>query len=54
MRADRLSALEQHGMGVPEAIANELRHGSTALAAAVEGAGRFAGGAGRHGSFADL
>lgn len=54
MRRDRLSAIEQAGLDVPAAIANEFAHGSHALQAALEGAARFAGGAGRHGSFDGL
>ena len=51
LRSDRLSALEQDGMSEEEAIHNELRHGMSALASgALEGAHRFAAGAGRHGS----
>jgi enoyl-CoA hydratase len=43
MREDRLSAYEQFGMSLDDAIANELRHGLTSLqAGAVEGAQRFA------------
>ncbi|MCL2541110.1 MAG: crotonase/enoyl-CoA hydratase family protein [Nocardioidaceae bacterium] len=52
MRHDRLSAYEQEGLGIDEAIANEWKHGEISLAAdTVAGATRFAGGAGRHGSF---
>jgi enoyl-CoA hydratase len=51
MRNDRLSAYEQDGLGIAAAIDNEWAHGSQALLEAVEGAGRFASGAGRHGSF---
>ena len=52
MRQDRLSLLEQHGMSEEEAMANELRHGMVSLGAdALDGAARFAGGEGRHGSF---
>jgi enoyl-CoA hydratase len=52
MRGDRMSAYEQFGLGFEDAIANEFRHGQAALSAeTVKGAGRFAGGAGRHGSF---
>jgi len=51
MRGDRLSAYEQVGLDLPAAIANEFAHGSEALLEAIEGAGRFASGAGRHGSF---
>ena len=51
LRQDRLSMLEQDGLGEPEAMANELRHGIVSLGAgAIEGAARFAGGEGRHGS----
>ncbi len=54
MRGDRLSALEQDGLDETAALANEWEHGTRALAAALEGATKFAGGAGRHGSFEDL
>lgn len=54
LRHDRLSAHEQAGLELPAALANEYRHGEVALAAeAFEGARRFAGGAGRHGSFGE-
>ncbi|MCM6775134.1 crotonase/enoyl-CoA hydratase family protein [Nocardia sp. CDC159] len=52
LRSDRLSALEQWSLDEDAAIANELRHGMTALAdadGALAGAQRFASGAGRHG-----
>ncbi len=50
LREDRLSLLEQEGLTEEEALANELRHGLVSLASdAIEGAARFAGGAGRHG-----
>jgi enoyl-CoA hydratase len=52
MRGDRMSAYEQFGLSFEDAIANEFKHGQTALRAeTVKGAGRFAGGAGRHGAF---
>lgn len=52
MRHDRLSAYEQHDLPLDAAIANELRHGLVALEhETLEGARRFAGGDGRHGSF---
>jgi len=55
MRGDRLSALEQDGLSEEEeALSNELRHGTNALHEAMEGAARFAAGAGRHGDFADI
>jgi enoyl-CoA hydratase len=50
LRADRTSAYLQHDMDLPEALLQELELGSRALAEAVQGATRFAGGAGRHGS----
>ena len=50
LRNDRLSAYEQFGMTLPEAMDNEFHHGWTSLAHAAEGIDRFAGGAGRHGS----
>jgi enoyl-CoA hydratase len=54
MRHDRLSAYEQHDMDLEAALANELRHGMVALQhEALDGAARFAGGAGRHGAAAD-
>jgi enoyl-CoA hydratase len=53
MRGDRLSAYEQWDLPYHEALANELRHGMTALGAeAVAGARRFTAGAGRHGAAA--
>jgi enoyl-CoA hydratase len=52
LRQDRLSVLEQDGLTEQDAMANEFRHGMVSLAAdTVAGAGRFADGAGRHGSF---
>lgn len=52
LRHDRLSALEQEGLGESAAMANEFEHGLQSLAAdALDGASRFASGAGRHGSF---
>jgi len=49
LRADRTSAYQQFGMSLDAALANELQLGSHALAEALAGAQRFAGGAGRHG-----
>ena len=49
MRNDRLSAYEQFGMTLPEAMDNEFAHGWTSLAQAGEGVDKFVGGAGRHG-----
>lgn len=51
LRSDRASVLEQEGLGEEEALAAELRHGATVLAESLEGAARFASGAGRHGAF---
>ncbi|MEU5464498.1 crotonase/enoyl-CoA hydratase family protein [Streptomyces althioticus] len=50
LRSDRASVLEQEGLGEEEALAAELRHGSAVLAESLEGAARFASGAGRHGA----
>lgn len=50
LREDRLSLLEQEGLGEDDALRNELRRGVTSLhAGALEGAQRFASGEGRHG-----
>lgn len=52
LRHDRLSAYEQFGMTLDEALANEFQHGIHSLASeTVSGAQRFSGGAGRHGQF---
>ena len=50
LREDRLSLLEQQGMGEAEALANELTHGLRALPVAAAGVERFRSGAGRHGT----
>ncbi|HTQ19555.1 crotonase/enoyl-CoA hydratase family protein [Mycobacterium sp.] len=50
MRSDRLSALHQWGLSEPEAIDVEFASISRVAAEAMEGAGRFAAGAGRHGA----
>jgi enoyl-CoA hydratase len=49
LRADRTSAYLQHDLDLQAALVQELELGSRALAEAVQGATRFAGGAGRHG-----
>ncbi|TQJ91531.1 crotonase/enoyl-CoA hydratase family protein [Streptomyces sp. SLBN-31] len=54
LRGDRASALEQEGLTEEEAMRGELRYGMDVLAQGVEGAARFASGAGRHGSFTDV
>ena len=52
LRNDRQSAYEQFDLSLAEALANEFQHGLASLAAGAQaGAARFAGGAGRHGSF---
>ena len=49
---DRLSAYEQFGMTIDEAMENEFERGEESLAAgALDGAREFSDGAGRHGSF---
>jgi enoyl-CoA hydratase len=55
LRGDRLSAIEAWGLPETEAIANELRHGLETVASGEmgRGAGRFAGGEGRHGAPVD-
>ncbi|HUR13298.1 MAG TPA: crotonase/enoyl-CoA hydratase family protein [Mycobacteriales bacterium] len=50
LRQDRASVLEQGGLPVAEAMANEWRLGQVALEEAMEGANRFVGGQGRHGA----
>ncbi len=50
MRSDRESVLTAAGRPEPEALAEEWRLGEAVLLEAVAGAGRFAGGAGRHGA----
>ncbi|MDT9696410.1 crotonase/enoyl-CoA hydratase family protein [Streptomyces sp. P17] len=54
LRADRASVLDQEGLDETAALRAELRHGVGVLAESLEGAGRFAAGAGRHGAFGDL
>ncbi|WP_225830142.1 crotonase/enoyl-CoA hydratase family protein [Streptomyces sp. NK08204] len=54
LRSDRASVLDQEGLPEDTAIRSELRYGTGVLAQSTEGAARFAAGAGRHGSFADL
>lgn len=53
MRGDRLSAYEQWGLTLPEALANEYRHGIEVIRSGEtrDGAARFAGGEGRGGRF---
>ncbi|MFF4836252.1 crotonase/enoyl-CoA hydratase family protein [Streptomyces sp. NPDC001315] len=54
LRGDRASVLDQEGLDEAAAMQGELRYGAAVLEEALEGAARFAGGAGRHGSFGDL
>ncbi|MDQ0994246.1 crotonase/enoyl-CoA hydratase family protein [Streptomyces sp. V3I7] len=54
LRGDRASVLEQEGQDEEAAMRSELRYGMGVLAEAMEGAARFAGGAGRHGSFGEV
>ncbi|GAC1320987.1 MAG: crotonase/enoyl-CoA hydratase family protein [Acidimicrobiales bacterium] len=51
LRHDRLSALEQWDLSEGQATINEVRHGMTTITSGetLEGASRFASGAGRHG-----
>ena len=50
LRNDRLSTRDQHGVAERDALTHELALGRQSLAAgALDGAARFAGGAGRHG-----
>jgi enoyl-CoA hydratase len=51
MRSDRLSSYEQWSLSTEQAIRNEYRRGLEVLRSgeSARGAGRFAGGAGRHG-----
>jgi enoyl-CoA hydratase len=51
LRGDRLAAIGGIGQPIDAAMADELRLGVVALEEARAGAGRFAAGAGRHGTF---
>src|SRR5205807_8479846 len=53
LRTDRRSAYQQWSFSLPEALANELRLGLEVIRSGetAQGAGRFAAGEGRHGSF---
>src|ERR1700761_2260664 len=50
LRSDRLSSLQQWGLAESEALDYEFASISRVSAEAMEGAGRFAAGAGRHGA----
>ncbi|MEU2373929.1 crotonase/enoyl-CoA hydratase family protein [Streptomyces misionensis] len=51
LRGDRASVLDQEGLPEEAALRAELRYGAGVPAEGVDGAARFAAGAGRHGSF---
>jgi enoyl-CoA hydratase len=52
LRGDRLSAYQQFDLQFQDALMNELQHGLRSLeSGALDGARRFASGAGRHGTF---
>ena len=50
MRADRMNAHEQWGKPLPEALLGEWERSKSRIGDALEGAGRFAAGEGRHGA----
>lgn len=54
LRNDRMSVLDAEGLPEEEALAVEYRHGLGSLREALDGAGRFTAGHGRHGDFGDL
>ena len=56
LRSDRLSAYEQWGMPLDDALRNEFRRGLSVIDSreTVEGATRFASGKGRHGDFEEI
>jgi enoyl-CoA hydratase len=56
LRSDRLSACEQWGMSLEDAMANEFQRGLDVIASreTLEGAMRFASGKGRHGEFENM
>ena len=51
MLADRASAYAQWDLGLPQALQQEWERGRACIATGLEGAARFAAGAGRHGGF---
>lgn len=55
MRSDRMSSYDQWGLGIDEALAQELRRGAEVIFGGEtrDGASRFAAGEGRHGAFPD-
>lgn len=54
MRADRRSAIRQHGLAVSDALQQEWANSIGELKGGIEGAGRFASGKGRHGDFSEI
>jgi enoyl-CoA hydratase len=56
LRSDRLSACEQWGMSLADALHNEFERGLAVIDSreTVEGATRFASGKGRHGDFEEI
>ncbi|MFQ3562961.1 crotonase/enoyl-CoA hydratase family protein [Streptomyces gramineus] len=53
LRSDRASVLDQEGLDEQAAMLAEVQYGMDVLAEGVEGAARFAAGAGRRGAFTD-
>lgn len=51
MRADRMSAYEQHDQPLPDALHQEWQRGKRCINDGLQGAGRFAAGEGKHGKF---
>lgn len=53
MRSDRFASYEQWSLSIPDALQNEFHHGMQVIGTGetAQGASRFTGGAGRHGSF---
>ena len=56
LRSDRLSAYEQWGLPLEDALGNEFQRGMQVIASreTVTGASRFAAGKGRHGNFEEI
>ncbi len=54
MRADRLSAINQWGLGLDDALVSEWQSADTFRKEGVAGAARFASGKGRGGDFGDI
>jgi len=54
VRTDRRSAYEAHGLSVRDGPKPQWLNGVSVMAEAVQAAGVFTAGKGRHGSFADI